>query len=374
MHVCIVLENHPAAVMGGAEYQAHLLAEELASRPDVRATYLARSAPDNGLASYEIRQFGSTAGFRRRAVLFDSRSLWQALVDLQPDVIYQRMKQSYTLVGALYGRRNGVPFVFHAASEPDVDGRWLRKGLSPNLPLDLLDVAAGNLGVRLSSRVVVQTKTQALLLRRHFGREPAALVRNFQPLPRALPAKLGADTRILWVGNIKDVKRPELFLELASRFAGREDLQFWMVGRPGGNRGTHATMMAIEQCGKVRYFGELPLRQVNALMSEADIFVNTSSYEGSPNTFIQAWARGAIVASLTVDVDDGMDALGIGYRAGNMDALVRLIERLSRAPELRREVGERAFNYACREHSLDNAARLADLLISTAGRARDSSP
>jgi len=249
MRVCLILENHPAAVMGGAEYQAHLLAEELASRPGVQATYLARSAPDSGLASYEIRHFGSTSGFRRRAVVFDSRSLWQALVDLQPDVIYQRMKQGYTLVGALYGRRNGVPFVFHAASEPDVDGRWLRKGLSPNLPLDLLDVAVGNLGVRLSSRVVVQTKKQALLLRRHFGREPAALVRNFQPLPHALPVKSGTDTRILWVGNIKGVKRPELFLGLASRFAGRDDVKFWMVGRPGGNRGTRATMLAIEITG-----------------------------------------------------------------------------------------------------------------------------
>ena len=182
-----------------------------------------------------------------------------------------------------------------------------------------MEVAAGNYGVRRASHVVVQTSGQGDLLRRKFNREPTAVIRNFQPLPEALPTKQDGGLRVLWVGNIKEVKRPQLFLELAERMAGRPGYEFWMVGREGRHSGILPMMAAVQRSKNVRYFGELPLEKVNALMEEADVFVNTSSFEGFPNTFIQAWARGAIVTTLDVDVDGGLDARGIGFRAGRSD-------------------------------------------------------
>ena len=63
------------------------------------------------------------------------------------------------------------------------------------------------------------------------------------------------------------------------------------------------------------------------------MFVNTSLYEGFPNTFIQAWSHGAVVASLTVDIDGGMEAQGVGYCAGSFDRLEKIIDRLVSSPE-----------------------------------------
>ena len=77
-------------------------------------------------------------------------------------------------------------------------------------------------------------------------------------------------------------------------------------------------------------------------MASAAIHVNTSSYEGFPNTFIQAWARGCVVATLTVDPDEqGMEALGIGFCAGNFERLCVIIDELARSPERRQAVAER---------------------------------
>ena len=45
IRVCVVVENHPAVLMGGAQYQAHLLAQALSEKEDVAVTYLARKAP-----------------------------------------------------------------------------------------------------------------------------------------------------------------------------------------------------------------------------------------------------------------------------------------------------------------------------------------
>ena len=352
--------------MGGAEYQAHLLAEELSRRDCVHVTYLGRHVPPSADLPYATREIGNAAGFRARAVFFDARRLWDTLVELQPDVIYQRIKQSYTAVCSLYARRHHIPLVFHASSEADVGSRRLWKLLSTNAAFDCLESVAGNWGVRHASHVVVQTAQQGELLKQCHRREPSVVVRNFQPLPSALPKKKTGPTRVLWVGNLKDVKRPHLFLELAALFADRGDLEFWMVGRPSTNISFRSTMSDIQRSLHIRYFGELPLDEVNDLMNDADVLVNTSEFEGSPNTFIQAWARGAVVTSLVVDIDGGLEARGIGYRTESVPRLAQVIDQLAGSPALRREVADRAFAYVHREHSLDNAAALADLVLDAA--------
>jgi glycosyltransferase involved in cell wall biosynthesis len=312
---------------------------------------------------------GDATGFRRRSTLFDARCLWSVLNEVRPDVIYQRMKQGYTAVCAHYAQRTGIPLVFHAASDPDADGRWFRKQLSPNVPLDLLEVAAGNWGLRRAAHIVVQTERQGTLLQRSFGRQASALIPNSQPLPGELPQKLDEGLRVLWVSNIKEVKRPNLFLDLAEQFRHRDDIEFWMVGRPGSHRSIRSTMSAIRCSRRIRYFGELPMERVNELMAQADVFVNTSSFEGFPNTFIQAWGRGAVVTSLAVDVDGGLEARGIGFCTGSMPRLTEVISRLADSPDLRRLISERAFAHVWQEHSGANLQRLADFVLGVgAGR------
>lgn len=358
-----------SARMGGAEYQAHQLAEELERRDDVHVTYLAHSVPERTPhLPYVVRKIADDNALNRRAVLFDAIMLWRTLKELRPDVIYQRAKHGYTAICAHYAKRAGIPLVFHAASETDVNGRWRRRWFSTNMPFDLLEVAAGNWGVRRATYVVVQSCRQDVLLRERFGRPALKMVRNFQPIPEALPGKRPTGLRVLWVGNIKQVKRPDLFLELAERFARFQDIEFWMVGRPANYRSMQATMTAIQRSEHVRFLGELPLDEVNTLMDQADVLVNTSSFEGSPNTFIQAWGRGAVVTSLNVDVDGGMETRGIGYCAGDLTRLIEVIDALRLSPQLRAEIAQRAFAHVWQEHSLTNLQDLAQFVLDSAKR------
>jgi glycosyltransferase involved in cell wall biosynthesis len=371
MHVCLVTENHAAAVMGGAEYQTQLLAEELSRRPGVAVTYLARRVPsgdDARTLPYTVRAIGNSAGIRRRAVFFDAGNLRQALEELQPDVIYQRAKQSYTAVCARYALRAGVPFFFHVAHDFDLSHhRWITLRFSPNTPFDIVESLAGDWGIRHASHVIVQSARQGKLLQRSFGRTPDIVVRNFQPLPPSLPNKPEGPLQILWVGNLKDFKRPALFVELAQSFSQRRDLVFVMVGRPTALRRFKPLMARLSQTPNLRYLGELPLQRVNELMAAAALYVNTSTFEGSPNTFLQAWARGAVVASLTVDPDEeGSETLRIGYRAGSMQRLHAIVDELSRDPEKRRAVAQRAFSFVQQMHGLAHGARLADVMLAAA--------
>jgi hypothetical protein len=126
-------------------------------------------------------------------------------------------------------------------------------------------------------------------------------------------------------------------------------------------------MDRIRASAHLKYLGELPIERVNQLMSQAALHVNTSSFEGFPNTFLQAWGRGAIVATLNVDPDqDTMESLGIGYCAGTMPRLRAFIDELSRSPERRRDIMDRAFAFVHAKHSLAEGARLADLILRAA--------
>jgi hypothetical protein len=370
MRVCIVGESHSKARMAGVEYQLELLTEELCRRSDVSLTFVARHLPTGADAQglpYRLIRIGSDAGIRRRAVFFDLSDLRRALEEVQPDVIYQQGRLSYTAVCAKYAIRARIPFFFHVAHEFDLDHRWVTLKYSPNTPFDIVEYIVGMWGLKHASHIIVQTDRQARLLKENLGIKAAAVIRNFQPLPDSLPIKPPGPLQIFWVANLKDFKRPALFVKLAESFSDRSDLVFIMAGRPALGRRFVPLMEHIPKVPNLKYLGELKIERANEVMAGAAVHVNTSSYEGFPNTFLQAWARGAVVASLAVDPDeDGMEALGIGYCAGSMDRLHAIIDELSRAPEKRRAIAERAFAFVHEKHSLAEAARLADLMLGAA--------
>jgi glycosyltransferase involved in cell wall biosynthesis len=372
VRVCVVVQNHPNVVMGGAQYQGHLLAEELARRAAVEVVYLARDIPPHAARTfklpYAVRSIGTWAGIRRRAAIFDASELWRALRELQPQVIYQQMRQSYTAVCARYAQRTGVPFFFQIASDLDLDRRWVSNGISANLPFELAETIAGIWGLRHAGHIIAQTSRQGLMLRERFGRVPAAVVRNFQPLPPRLPPKVTTPVEVLWVANFKEVKRPELFVQLAESFTGRDDLKFTMAGRPSERHHRFGELMErIKRTANLEYLGELSIEAVNQRMAQAAIHVNTSSFEGFPNTFIQAWAQGAVVVTLAVDPEEeGMEKLGIGICAGSFECLRTTIAELADAPQRRLEMAARGFAFAQANHSLTHGARLADLMLEAA--------
>jgi glycosyltransferase involved in cell wall biosynthesis len=362
--------------MGGAEYQAHVLAEELGKRSNVSVHYLARRTPEvpDPALPYEIRSIGSRKGFRRHGVFFDAPQLARTLRELQPDLIYEQMKQSYTAVCASYARRANIPFFLHIASEWDLNPAAVPFGFSKHTPFEVIEAVAGNWGLRRASHIIAQTAAQASKLSERFGREAAVLIRNFQPVPTVLPVRTPGPIRVLWVGNIKPVKRPELYVELARRFAGRNDVHFDMVGRPWQHPEGDKLLQEIAKLPNFKFHGELPIERVNELMCSAHLYVNTSAHEGFPNTYVQAWAHGAVLLSLVVDPYDGMEDLGIGFCTGTLERMQVTIEDLIRNPERRQAIAQRSFEFAHEKHSLAEGARLADIMLEAATRSTANPP
>jgi len=89
-----------------------------------------------------------------------------------------------------------------------------------------------------------------------------------------------------------------MFLELAARLRER---RFVMIGGPGPECGFYERIRSAAAAANVEFKGFLPLAEVEPWFDRAAVLVNTSLYEGMPNTFLQAWARGVPTVA-TVDV------------------------------------------------------------------------
>jgi glycosyltransferase involved in cell wall biosynthesis len=276
-------------------------------------------------------------------------AVWRALRAANADIYYQRSADVLTAIIAEYCRRHGKRSVYAGAS--DMDFRPGRQQMRYARDRWLFTRALSRV-----DRVVVQNPRQLADCREHYGRDATLIPSCYQP-PR--DARPGQGDAVLWVGTVHDYKRPEMVLELARRLPRR---RFIVVGGPAapGERlreGYFETIRdAAARLPNVEFKGFLPLPEVERCFDRGRVLVNTSVYEGMPNTFLQAWARG-IPTVATVDVGATLDGQPLYTKFGNLDEAEAAIERLCSDELHWARASARCLEYFNREHSSDEVLR-----------------
>jgi len=345
--------------MGGSQYQAKCLIDRLILKGAYDITYLTRNFDaayrPNG---YKIVNVGSRLNVMKELFL-DAPNLLKFLKRIHPDVIYQRVGCAYSGIAAYYARHNRCNMVWHVASNADVMPFKFR--LSPNVVRRYIDKKFLEYGVRHATHIVVQTHDQATLLGTYYGRSPSAVVYNFHPLPTEMIQK-SEPIRIVWIANLKPLKRPELFISLARDLQGVEGVQLVMIGSLQGSR--HWREEVMREMASVRnlsYLGTKTQAEVNAILATAHILVNTSRWGGFANTFIQAWMRQVPVVSFSVDPDQILNHNRVGFCSGSYEKLKQDVLTLIENADLRHEIGKRAQTYAFKYHSEHNIEKLLEV-------------
>ena len=282
-------------VIGGAEVQQNFIARGLhaAGYPVSVLTGDFGQSDDldiDGLRVLKIRQQGRTFPVLR---YFHPRltSVWSAMRRADADIYYQRCAGAGTFVAGLYARTHGKRFVYAAAHDLDLNRprtRELFQGRGGWRDLQLYRA-----GLKMADSIIAQHPGQVEVCRRWHRREAEQIPSGYI-LPEG--ARCEPDGVVLWVSTMRRWKRPELFLKLAKALP---NLRFRMIGgvsMANGDRGAQGFFSEIESAARalpnVEFLGFVPYGEVERHFNEARLFVNTSDYEGFPNTFLQAWARG----------------------------------------------------------------------------------
>jgi glycosyltransferase involved in cell wall biosynthesis len=121
-------------------------------------------------------------------------------------------------------------------------------------------------------------------------------------------------------------------------------------------------MQGIERAPNLEYLGAKSHSEVNELLARSHIFVNTSTQEGFPNTFIQAWLRDVAVVSLNADPDGLLVIKRVGIAAQSEAGLIAAVRHLVDNPATLSEYVKRGREHAAAHHSLENTQRLVKLI------------
>ncbi len=346
IRICFVILNayplfNPDAkgVIGGAEVDSYYIATELAKDPNYRVSCI---VADYGQEPVEVRESVTLI----RALDFNTRRfaatlrLWQALRKADAQIYIRKLSSAVTAEVALFCKCYGRRFVYRTASAVECDGTYLRehyfrgKGFLWSL--------------RRADAVIAQNQTDADNLAKTAG-VWAQVIRNPERLP---PLDRKERRTILWVGRSADVKRPELFLELAEQMP---EQHFTMICQKAIEDDQYDNFVEkAKQVKNLRFIQRVPFHQIHEHFLQAKVFVNTSDYEGFPNTFIQACKCATPVLSLNVNPDGFLDKHKCGFCCnGDWE---KFIDSLKDMLEHKRynELGKNARKYVDNNHDVAN--------------------
>jgi glycosyltransferase involved in cell wall biosynthesis len=283
--------------------------------------------------------------------------LFAALATADAEIYYQSPAGAFTGITAWFCRMTGRKFIFRVASDSDCEKEHAR------LPM-WRDRRLFHYGLHRADVVAVQTAVQARMLEDNHHLPSSVVNMLVEPPPRrsADEAEQHKDIDVLWMGNLRALKRPELALELARQLP---QVSFVLAGGPLPNAASQTyfddVKAAAARLSNVRMAGAVRYTDSGAWFDRAKVFLNTSSIEGFPNTFLQAWIRGIPVVSF-FDPDGLIRRLQLGAVSNSVDDMREAIRGLLDVKPYRDNVGRRARDFVAREFTGAAASRYFELL------------
>src|SRR6185369_9474625 len=205
-------------------------------------------------------------------------------------------------------------------------------------------------GLKRVDSIVVQNQVQREQVLEHYGRD-STLIPSCYALPPG--AKADRDGYILWAATVRPSKRAETFLEIARRMPHQ---RFVMVGGPAPERGAEEYYRGIVAAARtipnIDVRGFVPYAEVDKWFDGARVLLNTSLYEGFPNTFLQAWARGMPTVSF-FDTGSRRGGAPVYPIAGDLDQACAHLDRLMHDDGAWQAASDRARTYFNENHAVE---------------------
>lgn len=308
--------------IGGAQLQMSLIAKAFVRRGHAVSMVVADYGQPDGARWHGVQTFKTcrlSAGLPMLR-FFHPRwtSIWSALRRADADVYFTSCAGMHVGLLAMFCRAQRRGFVFRLAHDGDADPKKV-------LIAYRRDKWLYAYGLQRAQAVLCQNQQQRSDLRLHYGIE-AAPIRSLSDEPEEVLPLQQRDIPVLWVNNIREIKRPDLAVDLGTRLP---EVAVHVVGGelPQHRDSYRALLQAAQAQPNVHLHGRVPYHDVGALYDRARVFVNTSDTEGFPNSFLMAWRRGVPVVSF-LDPDRLIEQHGLGRKVSSPAEMAAAVAHL----------------------------------------------
>jgi len=269
------------------------------------------------------KPFGSVEGANKYYQLF---RLYRVIQNVNADIyIFRGTPRMLTFIYPPIELLN-KKLVYHIANDEYISHIKNNSGLTFRLQKRAIQ----------QSTVISQTEKQQTQLQNNFGVSSTVIPNGYPAINDRTVMNTG--DYFLWIGRInKDQKRPHLLLKLAKTVSEA----FVVVGGAASDQEYYKAFVSeCNQMDNVDHVGKVPPAEVHQYYRNAKALINTSKYEGFPNTFLEAWRQATPVVSLEIDprrfLPIGTD---ICYAGEQYDQFVEYIEILNTNEQLRKQIG-----------------------------------
>ncbi len=350
----IVINAHYTHILGGSEIQCHQIAQGL-TELGVELTYLAMGGYDNTVElPYEILPIEK-----------NSNSIIEACKQLQPDVIYWRFNKN--LLASVFKeiKSLNIRLVFSVSHIHDLE------------PFAYKPIP--NLGFFARGKRRVAHLVKGIQFQKAFKKVDGVVCNNEEHLSYIKHTNkiyvpnspflefdefIWPKPYVVWVGNIKAHKHPELFIDLAESL-NDQDVDFLMVGAIQQEAYEYLNTSKTQPTN-FHFIGPKEIMETNGIIKSSLFLVHTCEPEGFPNVFLQAWGFSKPIISLQFDPAHLLEKYQLGFHSKNYGQFVKDCYKLIDDHTLRTEIGTRGNTYL-NEHFVKekNFEKLISFLSST---------
>ncbi|MCD4664981.1 MAG: glycosyltransferase family 4 protein [Bacteroidales bacterium] len=340
-----LLKGKNFGYVGGAEMQQVKIANELKER-GYEISFITYGEDQTG--SEIVNGIEIIPAYERKKVhnlgsLSKILMVWKKMKNVDADVYFYRT--GFPGVTSIFARLNKKKNVNFISSDVRVTGKLM---VESNILVGLFKKITNWLDIKLSDIVVSQNMFQELQLNDKFNVE-SIVIKN--AIDMSLVGSInGKPEYLLWVGTIRAIKQPDLFLQIARHFP---EHRFLIIGGEGDDKELFNKIK--NDAGKIQnleFIGFVSHKKIFEYYKKALALVSTSKTEGFPNVFLEAWVHSIPVISLSVDPDGIISKYKLGFHSKNFYQMIDDIRTLLKNTNLRMEMGVNARKYVEKKHNI----------------------
>jgi len=331
------------SIHGGSELQLYLIAKELSKDKNFEISFIVGDFGQEDVEIFDdVKLYNSVTPKECDSKI---KKLRQVLVyhklfkRINADIYFTSAANSTVGLVSLFCKLNNKKHIHRTANETEVNLSYSKKGILGKIFIK---------GLETSDLVITQNETHKKLLKRNHGIDSKVFNNSFVIKANDVCKK----TSILWIARCIHWKRPELFMRLAEYFP---EEKFIMIAPPAIGKENYQREIKekTDKIENLTFIDHVPFNDIQKYFDDAKVFVNTSEYEGFPNTFLQAGVGKTPILSLNVNPDNFINKYDCGFCCdGDFDKLKKYAMFLVNNNVEWNEKSENVFKYVVENHNI----------------------